>query len=142
MSIDENNALARRFIDEIFLEGRPESVDELLTDYFTPHTWASTGAGKDDLKRAVTRVGAGLSDVSMTIEDVIAESDLVAVRLTASATQSGEFMGLPPAASPTPSARSASFASAAARSAIIGTGRPARHDASARGDARRGCKGT
>jgi steroid delta-isomerase-like uncharacterized protein len=95
VSIDENKALARRFIDEIFLEGRAEAVDELLTDDFTPHTRASTGAGKEDLKQAITRVSAGLSDVSMTIEDVIAEGDRVVVRLTSQATQTGEFMGLP-----------------------------------------------
>ena len=32
----------------------------------------------------------------MTIEDMIAEGDRVAVRLTSSARQTGEFMGLPP----------------------------------------------
>ena len=96
MATDDNKALARRFIEEIFVGGRAEAVDELLTDDFTPHTWASTGAGKEDLKQAITRVGAGLSDVRITIEDVIGEDDLVAVRLTSSATQSGEFMDLPP----------------------------------------------
>lgn len=49
MSIDENKALARRFIDEILLEGRSEAVDKLLSDDFTPHTWTSTGAGKAGL---------------------------------------------------------------------------------------------
>ena len=92
----DNKALVRRFIDEIFIQGRGESVDELLTDDFTPHTWGSTGAGKDELKQAIKRVSAGLSDVSMKVEDVIAEGDLVAVRLTSHAVQSGEFMGMPP----------------------------------------------
>jgi steroid delta-isomerase-like uncharacterized protein len=96
MTVDENKALVRRFVDEIFVKGRPEAVDELLTDDFTPHTWASTGAGKADLKQAIERVSAGLSDVSMTIEDLIAEDDRVAVRLTAHAVQTGEFMRLPP----------------------------------------------
>jgi steroid delta-isomerase-like uncharacterized protein len=96
MTVDENKALVRRFVDEIFVKGRPEAVDELLTDDFTPHTWASTGAGKADLKQAIERVSAGLTDVSMTIEDLIAEDDRVAVRLTAHAVQTGEFMRLPP----------------------------------------------
>jgi predicted ester cyclase len=42
------------------------------------------------------RVSKALTDVVFTIDDSIAEGDQVAVRLTASATQSGEFMGLPP----------------------------------------------
>jgi steroid delta-isomerase-like uncharacterized protein len=90
-----NKGLVRRFVDEIFVEGRTDAVDELLTDDFTPHTWASTGAGKADLKAAVERVGAGLSDVRMTIDDLVAEDDEVAVRLTSHAVQSGPFMGLP-----------------------------------------------
>ena len=47
------------------------------------------------LKAAIERVSKGLSDPSMTIEDLIAQDDKVAVRLTSSATHSGEFMGMP-----------------------------------------------
>lgn len=94
--LDANKALARRFVDEIFVRGRKESVDELLADDFTPHTWPSTGDGKADLRNTIDRLSTVLDDVSFTIEDVIAEGDLVVVRVTASATQVGEFMGMPP----------------------------------------------
>ncbi len=52
------------------------------------------------LEPFVKRVFAGLSDVRMTIEDVIAEGDRVVVRLTAQAVQSGEFMGMPASGNP------------------------------------------
>jgi steroid delta-isomerase-like uncharacterized protein len=93
---EEHKALVRRFIDEIFLKRDLDAVDELLTEDFTPHTWGSTGSGKDALRAAIERVSQGLTDTSMTIEDMIAEGDRVAVRLTSHAVQSGEFMGLPP----------------------------------------------
>ena len=93
---EDTKAVVRRFIDEIFVEMNADAVDELLTDDFTPHTWAATGSGTDDLKAAIGRVSGALSDVSMTVDEIIAEGDLVAVRLTASATQTGEFMKLPP----------------------------------------------
>jgi steroid delta-isomerase-like uncharacterized protein len=96
MTIDANKALVRRFIDEIFVRGRPEVVDELLADDFVSHTWRSTGDGKGDLKRAIDRLSTVLADVSFTVEDVIAEGDRVAVRVTAQATQVGQFMGVPP----------------------------------------------
>jgi len=96
LELERNKALVRRFIDEVFLNGDFGAVDEMLTDDFTPNTWGSVGQGRDGLKEAITRVSAGLSDVRMTIEDVVAEGDRVAVRLTSSATQTGEFMGLPP----------------------------------------------
>jgi hypothetical protein len=64
MTIEQNKELVRRFIDEIFLEGSLDAVDELLTDDFTPHTWGSTGAGKEALTQAIKRVSAGLADAT------------------------------------------------------------------------------
>jgi steroid delta-isomerase-like uncharacterized protein len=96
MSLEANKALVRRFIDEIFVRGRPEAVDELLADDFISHTWRSTGDGKGDLKRAMERLSTVLADSRFTVEDLIAEGDRVAVRVTAQATQVGEFMGVEP----------------------------------------------
>ena len=95
MTIEANKAIVRRFVEEIFVQGRADAVDELLDDDFVPHTWPSTGDVKADLKRATERASTALADITFTIEDLIAEDDRVAVRLTASARQIGEFMGLP-----------------------------------------------
>jgi steroid delta-isomerase-like uncharacterized protein len=96
MSTQTNEALVRRFIDEIFLGQRLDAVNELVTDDFTAHTWGPMPMGRDGLKAAITRVSAGLSGAAMTIDDLIAEDDRVVVRLTSSATQTGPFMGIPP----------------------------------------------
>ena len=96
MGIDENKAVVRRFVTDVFEKGDVGAVDELLAEDFVPHTWPSTGDGRGDLKRAMERVSKGLSDAAFTINDLIAEGDLVVARLTASATQKGEFMGMPP----------------------------------------------
>ena len=95
MSNDDNKAIARRFIDEVFVEGRTATVDELLADDFVGHTWPSTGHPKDDLKAAIGRTSKSLSDPRFLVEDVIAEGDRVVIRLTAEATQTGELMGMP-----------------------------------------------
>src|SRR4051812_20360507 len=91
--LDANRTLARRFIDEIFAAGRVASVDELVTADFVSH--GLPGSGPEVMKAAIERVGGALSDVRFDIQDVIAEGDRVAVRLTSTATQSGEFMGMP-----------------------------------------------
>jgi steroid delta-isomerase-like uncharacterized protein len=93
---EENKALVRRFVEEIFVRGNVAAVDELLADDFVPYTWPYTGDGKKDLKQAMERVANGLSNPQFVIEDEIAEGDRVVVRLKASATQSGEFMKMPP----------------------------------------------
>jgi steroid delta-isomerase-like uncharacterized protein len=96
MGVYESKVLVRRFIDEIFVKGNAEAADKLVTSDFTPHSWGRMPPGIEPLKDAIKRVHAGLSDVSMKIEDVIAEEDKVAVRLTARGRHTGEFMGLPP----------------------------------------------
>ena len=94
MTIEQNKALVRRFITEIFEQGRPGAVGELCADDFIGHTWGN--ADKEGLKAAMDRVSKGLADAHFQIDDMIAEGDRVAVRVTASARQVGEFMGMPP----------------------------------------------
>jgi steroid delta-isomerase-like uncharacterized protein len=95
MSIDDNKALVRRFIEQVFERGDMAAVDELVAEDFVPHTYPGT-TDREGLKRAMERVSTGITDAKFTIEDVIAEGDRVAVRLTSGATQDGEFMGMPP----------------------------------------------
>jgi steroid delta-isomerase-like uncharacterized protein len=97
MSTDENKAVVRRFIDETFVKGNPESVDDLVSASFVPHTWPSVQPGRESLKQTVARMASGLSDVAFDIQDMIAEGDRVAVRVTARATHEGDFMGMPAA---------------------------------------------
>jgi len=95
MGTEQNKVLVRRFIDEVFVKGNPDSADKLVTPDFTPHSWGKMPPGVEPLKQAIRHVHAGLADVSFKIEDIIAEEDKVAVRVTARAKHTGDFMGLP-----------------------------------------------
>lgn len=53
MTLAENKALVRRFVDQVFVEGRREAVDELLADDFVSHTWRFTGDGMPPRMRVV-----------------------------------------------------------------------------------------
>ena len=94
MSTEANKALVKRFVDDVFAGGELAAVDALVTPDFVSH--GLPGTGPDVMKGAIQRTGAGLSNVRFEINDVIAEGDRVAVRLTSSATQSGELMGMAP----------------------------------------------
>lgn len=96
MSAEENKAVVRRFITQVFENGQVEAVDELVSPDFMMHSGPDARPGPQPLKDAMARVKQGLSQVSMRIDDLVAEGDKVAVRLTAHACQSGEFMGMPP----------------------------------------------
>jgi steroid delta-isomerase-like uncharacterized protein len=93
--LDDNKALVRRFIGEIFERGNEAAVDELAAEEFELHALPSSGDGREDMRRAIERVHGGLADVEFTIEDMVAEGNRVAVRLRSSATHTGTFMGMP-----------------------------------------------
>ena len=90
-----NKEIVRRFIKEVFEDLKADAVDELVADDFVSHTWGLKGDAKQALKQVTAGMGAALSDIKFEIDDLIAEHDRVAVRLTSSATQTGEFHGLP-----------------------------------------------
>lgn len=91
---DANKALVRRFVEEIFALGRADAVDELVAHDFVSHTFGITDDGPARLKAAAERVHASLTDVGFDIDDMVAEEDRVAVRLTASGTATDDFMGM------------------------------------------------
>ena len=95
MTLDQNKAIAKRFIQEVFVKADERAVDQLTAPDFVPHSWPGVEPGVESLKQAQRRVSAGLEDARMTIEDVIAEGDRVAVRLTSHGRHAGEFMGMP-----------------------------------------------
>jgi steroid delta-isomerase-like uncharacterized protein len=95
VTTEAQRELVLRFVREVFEEGRVDALDRLVAADFRSHTWGHQGAGREDLRQAMERVATALADRVFSVEDTVAEKDLVAVRLTASATQVGAFMGLP-----------------------------------------------
>jgi steroid delta-isomerase-like uncharacterized protein len=94
MSTDENKRIVKRFVDEVLAGGRVEAIDELVAPDFVSHTWDMTEAGRDRLKTTTPQMHDRLTDVEMTVDDMVAEDDRVVARLTSSATPTGDFMGL------------------------------------------------
>ncbi len=95
-SPEANKAVVRRFIAEIFAAGSREAADELIAPDAVFHGYPFGDDPRAGMRAAIERVSAGLSDVVFTVHELVAEGDLVSVRLTSAATQSGPFMGMPP----------------------------------------------
>jgi len=93
-----NSAIARRFFDEVFSKGKLDLVDELFaTDYFGhPSGNEDANRGPQGVKAYVGALREGVSDLSVTIEDQVADRNKVVTRWTAQRTHDGELMGIPP----------------------------------------------
>jgi len=97
MSIEENKALSRRVIEEIFNKQNLALADELIDTNFVDHGIAGMGfKGPEGFKQFVTTFISGFPDIRLTIDDMVAEGDKVAMRLTARGTHKGDLMGIAP----------------------------------------------
>ncbi len=94
-NIESNREVVTLFIERVFGQLDTEAVDALVAEDFESHAWPSEGNARDALKAATARMGKALIDIRFTIEDLIAEDDRVVARVTSSARQVGEFMGVP-----------------------------------------------
>jgi steroid delta-isomerase-like uncharacterized protein len=97
MSLEENKALIRRSYDEIWNKGNHDSVHEFYAvDGIDHNAPPGSPPGFDFMKQFHTIACAAFPDMRITVDDLIAEGDKVVCRFTASGTQQGEFMGIPP----------------------------------------------
>jgi steroid delta-isomerase-like uncharacterized protein len=87
---------ARRFFDEIWSQGDLALVDELFASDYVGHPSGpeDTVRGPEGVKAYIGRLRDGIPDLTMTIEDQVADHDKVATRWTAQGTQAGELMGM------------------------------------------------
>lgn len=101
-SAEENKAVLRRVFQEAFNEGKLEVIDETYSpeyEFDAPPlagSKASASSGREAFKQRVLAFGNAFGDIHYTIQDVIAEGDLVATRFVFGGTHRGEFAGFPP----------------------------------------------
>ncbi len=96
MSAQDNKAVIRRLVEEVYNEGNLDVVDELVApDLFDHAAVLEHQHGIDAFKHVITWVRDISSDVHYDIDDIIAEGDKVAVRMTQSGTQTGPIRDIP-----------------------------------------------
>lgn len=97
MSTEENKALTRRFYEEVINQKKLDVADELAAEnvvsQFLPPGLPPGLAG---LKIFISVFHGAFPDGQLTIDEMIAEGDFVATRLTFTGTHTGEFQGIPP----------------------------------------------
>jgi steroid delta-isomerase-like uncharacterized protein len=93
MSSEQNKVTVRRFYDEVINQKNLAVLDELYGDKYVSHDLPSERAA---LKRFIGSFHAAFPDGRITIDQMIAEGDAVALRATYRGTQTGAFQDIPP----------------------------------------------
>ncbi len=93
MSIEDNKAAVRRFIEEVWNKGQLALIDE----FFAPDIVIHAPSVPDEITREgykylATQNLSAFSDLYVTIEDMIAEGDKVVMRLTFRGTNTGDIV--------------------------------------------------
>jgi predicted ester cyclase len=93
----ENKARFRRTYEELLNGGELSVADELVAPDFVNHE-APPGMdrGPESMRGLATMLRTAFPDLRFTIEDLVAEGDTVAGRLTMSGTHEGPLIGMPP----------------------------------------------
>jgi hypothetical protein len=118
VSVEENMALARRFL-EARGKGDLDALEHMMALDFVDHTLAPSQApNREGYKRQVAEYSAAFSNLRFVIEDQVAAGDKVVTRFTVSAppTIEGSSWVLPLPAGSLPTWSSPSCASQKARS--------------------------
>jgi len=98
MSTEQNKAMARQMIEEIFSRGDLSRVDEYLAPDFVEREELPPGlpGGREGVKQLTAILRSAFPDFKASIDDLVAEGDKVVIRQTWRGTHKGEFMGVPP----------------------------------------------
>jgi steroid delta-isomerase-like uncharacterized protein len=99
MSEEENVALVRRWFDEVWNQGRTETVRELLDENATGLGQGAPGqtvTGPDEYLEFMRRIRESFSDLRLTVDDAFGCGERVAVRWSATMTHTGSAIGVPP----------------------------------------------
>jgi predicted ester cyclase len=98
---ERNKDLVRRLYATLMAEGDTAAADEMLAEGYVDHDIPGPfPPDREGLKQAVMGVRAAFPDVKPELYEIVAEDDLVAVRVEAGGTHTGApFMDIPPSGS-------------------------------------------
>ena len=121
VKLEANKKLARDYIDQVFNQHNPGKAADFVTGDVV---WHGGGlgdiAGPDNLAGLLGSFIGALPDLHAAEQDIIAENDLVVVRLVVTATVKGSLLGCRPTASRSGGTRWTPTGSPTARSARSG----------------------
>jgi predicted ester cyclase len=96
MSAADNKTVVRRLLEELRDGWHPATIEKYFAPGYQRHlTATSTPFDREEQRLRATRLRVAFPDAQATLEDIFAEGDRVAYRLTIRGTHTAEFLGVP-----------------------------------------------
>ncbi len=102
MSVEENKAIIRRYIEVGWSTGDMAAVAEAVDPGYRRHqpNMAMPVESEKELEQLIGMYRAGVPDLDIRIEHLVAEGDWVVTRVICRGTHTGELAGIPPTGKP------------------------------------------
>jgi steroid delta-isomerase-like uncharacterized protein len=101
MAAADNTALVRRYLETLWTQEDPAVAETFLAPHYqrhlTPHT---PPLPREGFRQRLARFRAACTDLQHTLDDLFAEGDRVAIRVTVRGTHHGVFHGIAPTGKP------------------------------------------
>ena len=95
MSAEENKAIVQRMTEEIFNKKNVDALGDFMAEDMVDHNPPPTDKpGLEGVKDMFRMFLSAFPDLSIQVDDVIAEGDKVVMRATTTGTHQGDFMGI------------------------------------------------
>jgi steroid delta-isomerase-like uncharacterized protein len=99
MSVEENIALMKRWFQEVWNEGRTQTIYDLVAENAVATGQDQPGVeihGPADFVALHERLRGAFPDIRIRVEDAFGAGDKVTVRWSAVMTHTGDHLGIPP----------------------------------------------
>ena len=96
-STEANKVRVRSWYEEVFNKKKLAAIDDFFAPNVIDHSLPSGAPGGiEGPRQNISMFLGAFPDLHLTLEDIIAEGDKVAVRFTATGTHQGDLMGIAP----------------------------------------------
>jgi steroid delta-isomerase-like uncharacterized protein len=97
MPAEENKALVRRLLTELRQGWTAHVIERFYSSHYRRHlTPRGPHLTRDEQRERASRLRTAFPDAEAVLEDILAEGDRVAYRLTITGTHRGHFLGVAP----------------------------------------------
>ena len=91
----EHKALIQRWFDEVWNQGRAGAIDEMLAENAVIHGLGPDLRGPSEFKPFHSSYLNAFPDITIRIDDLVAEGNMVTARWSGTGTHQGDGLGIP-----------------------------------------------